>query len=259
MHQHIVPQHYLKGFCDPQPSKRQGRVLWEFRLKEDVVRQRSPKNVGRISDYYSIPKDGGVLDAAIEGGLSKIESGVAPVIAKLRAGTFTLSDDERLWLATFIAIQMVRGPAFRDHVEAAMGTMGTIMVKAMARRPEYLARILRELPEIKDKDGAPPTVEKLTKVVSSLKVTATPQSSLAMMKIAPDLIPHVLDLRWEFLIAGGRERFETSDTPVRCATHTSSRVSARTWGSLAPSSRFRSAHESASEPHGTPGRTQTTW
>jgi hypothetical protein len=76
--QHIVPQHYLKGFCDPRPSRRQGRVLWEFRLKADgAVLQRAPKNVGRIRDYYSVPKDG-AMDPAIEGALSVIESGAAP-------------------------------------------------------------------------------------------------------------------------------------------------------------------------------------
>jgi hypothetical protein len=101
--QHIVPQHYLKGFCDPQPSRRQGQVLWEFRLKDDdVVRHRSPKNVGRIRDYYSVPKNG-VMDPAIEGGLSVIESGAASVIAKVRVGNVAISEEERQWLTAFIA------------------------------------------------------------------------------------------------------------------------------------------------------------
>src|SRR5262249_59376125 len=165
-------------FCDPQPSRRQGPVLWEFRLKGDsAVRQRSPKNVGRIGDYYSVPKDG-AMDPAVETALSKIESGAAPVIAKLRAGDIAISDDERVWLAAFIALQMVRGPAFRDHVESFVGTVGTAMLRAMARSPEYRAELLRRFPGALE-DGTP-KAEALANMMADpsrhFVVTGTPQS-----------------------------------------------------------------------------------
>src|SRR5882672_1194840 len=164
--QHIVPQHYLKGFCDPQPARRQGQVLWEFRLDgDDVIRQHSPKNLGRIRDYYSVPKDG-AMDPAIEGGLSVIESGAAPVIAKLRSENFAMSEEDRQWIAAFIALQMVRGPAFRDHVEATMGRLGMTVIKAMGRHPDALASLIREVPEIKDEDRTPSKVDELAKMAA---------------------------------------------------------------------------------------------
>jgi uncharacterized protein DUF4238 len=214
--QHIVPHHYLKGFCDPQPSKRQGPVVWEFRLKGDgVVRQRSPKNVGRIRDYYSVPIDG-VMDPAIEGGLSTIESGAAPVIAKLRGGNFTVGEEERQWLAAFIALQMVRGPAHRDHVQAFIAMVGTNWLRAMGRRPEALGQLLREVPGIKDEDRTPARVQELARMAAEpekhFKITATPHSSLPAMTVLPDLMPPILTLRWEILVAGAREHFVTRTT-----------------------------------------------
>src|SRR2546426_695061 len=50
---------------------------------------------------------------------------VCVVIAKLRAGDIAISEEERQWLAAFIALSMVRGPAARDHVEARVVKVGT--------------------------------------------------------------------------------------------------------------------------------------
>lgn len=218
MLQHIVPQHYLKGFCDPVPSKRQGRVVWEFRFKDDVVCRRAPKNVGRIADYYSVETADGLHNPAIEGVLSQIESRTAPIIARLRDEHLALADEDRWWLAMFIAFQMVRGPAFRDHVEKALGLIGTVMLRAMARREEYFARVLRETPGIAEEDRTPAKIEEFRRMAAEpekhFEISGTPEGSLRMMRLAPRFVPHIATLRWEFLVAGGGESFVTSDTPV---------------------------------------------
>jgi hypothetical protein len=140
------------------------------------------------------------------------------LIAKLRAGNVALSEEERQWLAAFIALQMVRGPALRDHVQALVAMIGTNMLRAMGRRPEAFARLFREVPGIKDEDKTPAKIEELARMAAEpekhFKITATPQSSLAAMTIMPDLMPGILTLRWEFLVAGGRESFVTSDVPA---------------------------------------------
>jgi hypothetical protein len=46
------------------------------------------------------------------------------------------------------------------------------------------------------------------------KIVATRQSSLHAMTVMPDLMPHILTLSWEFLVARGHEHFVTSDVPV---------------------------------------------
>src|SRR5207253_1895015 len=83
---------------------------------------------------------------------------------------------------------------------------------------EAFARLLREVPEIKDEDRTPSKIEELAKMAADpekhFKITGTPQLSLAMMSVMRDMIPGILALRWEFLVAGGREHFVTSDMPA---------------------------------------------
>lgn len=140
------------------------------------------------------------------------------MIAKLRVGNIALSDEERGWLAGFIGFQMVRGPAFRDLVEASAATIALQTIKAMGRRPEYLARRLREVPELKGRDWTPEEIEDLAKKAAAaekhFKVATSPRMSLAMMHVAADVVLILATMRWEFLYAGGRERFVTSDAPV---------------------------------------------
>jgi hypothetical protein len=99
-----------------------------------------------------------------------------------------------------------------------VAAIGTNMLRAMGRRPEAFARLFREVPGIKDEDKTTEKIEELARMAADpekhFKIVATPQSSLPAMAIMPDLMPGILKLRWEFLVAGAGEHFITSDAPV---------------------------------------------
>ena len=104
------------------------------------------------------------------------------MIAKLRTGDIAIGEEERQWLAAFIALQMVRGPALRDQAEAMVAAIGTNMLRAKGRRPEAFARLFREVPGIKNEDKTPEKVEELARMAAEpekhFKIVATPHASL---------------------------------------------------------------------------------
>src|SRR5713101_7208519 len=103
MDQHTVPRFYLEVFCDPVTPEGHKPSLWVVGLREGTLKRRSPRRVATKPNYYSRTLPDGTADHGPETLLGVIESHTAPVLRKIRDGSFSLTDDERGALSFFVA------------------------------------------------------------------------------------------------------------------------------------------------------------
>ncbi len=106
--QHYVPQFLLRYFCEEDPNR-----LWVFDKHTDKIWQQGADQVGHEKYYNEAPIGGGWV-ASYEARFERIESGSAPVLAKLNAGTPTraLSVPAFAQLCYFVAVQYLWTPAY---------------------------------------------------------------------------------------------------------------------------------------------------
>src|SRR5258708_26220040 len=81
---HYVPQTYLRGFLDPTEVKRRQHNLWRY-LPGRPPKAKGTKSIAQETDFYGLPEvppDENDLEEV----LAKIESDVAPHLARIREG-----------------------------------------------------------------------------------------------------------------------------------------------------------------------------
>ena len=133
---HFLPEFYLNGFT------RDG-LLFLYDREKNEYRRQAPRNTAVIGHYYATENDGGEKDYGIEEFLSQIEGKAKPVIIKLEAGD-TISHQERLDLACFIASLLTRTPKFERETEYIADTVHKIIAKEMIPTVEAAAELLRK-------------------------------------------------------------------------------------------------------------------
>lgn len=131
---HHVPQFYLRGFAD-------GEQITTVRLPGDRRYTNSVRKTAAENGFYAVPghEEGPDVFEKILGGA---EGEAAEVFAKVEAGVWPLALDDRATLASFIALQVARGPEQRrnmQHLQAQVarlevGAVGKAGVKRWAKR-----------------------------------------------------------------------------------------------------------------------------
>ncbi len=106
---HTLPQFYLRGFS-------QNDLITTVELTDGKRYQQSIRKTATENDFYAVPghKEG---PDAFEKALSSVESAAASVFQKLEHDVWPLGEEDRPILASFIALQAVRGPAHRRNLE----------------------------------------------------------------------------------------------------------------------------------------------
>jgi hypothetical protein len=111
--QHYLSRFLLKNFCTGKGPK-----LWAYDKSTGKSFETNIQNVAGERDFYEAEIGDRVL--SLEEGLSAMESKTAPIIDRILAqqSIGDLSDDDRIQLAVFAAIQMRRVPNQREHLMA---------------------------------------------------------------------------------------------------------------------------------------------
>ena len=222
MEHHFLPQFYLRGFRDPEIPEDKGPWLWVTDCVEKTVLRRSPKAVGKKTDYYAFPEIEAAGGEGIEAIFSKLESAAAPVIKKLVASDdMPLEAQDRADLLYFMAFFVTRVPASRDPLENFAAEIAKMTLQMSASRPDYFAATLREALKAagEDFDLTPEKIEEYRQFAldeSRYSITTSPKLSLgAGFKTASDTIFPAFDrMRWAVVRATGDARLVTSDRPV---------------------------------------------
>ncbi|WP_181157129.1 DUF4238 domain-containing protein [Paraburkholderia sp. BL21I4N1] len=103
---HFVPRFYLEGFCADD-----ARVVAVYDRLRNAYRAQRPTEVAHRRDYYAYEDDQGNLVFDIEIGLGEVETAASAAILKLD-NEEQLTADDKLVLATYVAFQFTRTPAY---------------------------------------------------------------------------------------------------------------------------------------------------
>lgn len=111
--QHYIPQFLLRNFCVGPKEK-----VWAYDKSTGKSFETNIRNVGGEREFYEL--DLGVGTVSLEAGLSKLEGEAGAVIDRIIGARSlgVLSEDDRVVLAIFVAVQMQRGPHTREHMLA---------------------------------------------------------------------------------------------------------------------------------------------
>jgi len=111
--QHYVPQFLLKNFSAGKKGKEQVWVL--DKLTEKIYRT-SITNAGHENYFYEYHGDDG--DIELEDLMQKMDSIGAEIIqSSIEKAQFPSDPKDRVWLAYFVALQMLRTPVTRKEME----------------------------------------------------------------------------------------------------------------------------------------------
>lgn len=203
---HTVPAFYLRRFADANGQiERVAKSSGERTIM-------SVRNATVEVDFYTVETDEGPSDM-IEWRLSEIESMAAVALQHLDQGEPPTPDD-LTGLCNFIAIQITRGPDFREKIDDFnTQIMRKVMMLEAGLGPGRVAEIVERAL------GRPPTEEEVTEAMGWMsrgdyKVSLHPNRAInAMLEGASELVEPFSRMRWK--VAGFEDPvLITSDRPV---------------------------------------------
>lgn len=183
---HYVPRFVLNNFAaNPRQKKKK---IFVFDKWENKVFQTNVNNVGCENHFYDFKVHG--AEATAELGLAKVDGDAAPQIRKIveTENLNTLSDDEKVLLAVFMAIQLTRVPQHRDMVTGLY---------------KDLFDIVGDMYGVREIDGE--------KEPSLEEIKSDTCVNLADFKVYAKAL---LSKGWVLMRAPDGERFHTSDNPL---------------------------------------------
>src|SRR4051812_9293680 len=106
--QHYVPQFLLRNFCGSKFK------LWAYDKSTGKSFETNIRNVAGEREFYEL--DLGEATLSLEAGLSTLEGAAGAVIERIISARSlgVLAEEDRAVLATFVAVQMLRGPNQRE-------------------------------------------------------------------------------------------------------------------------------------------------
>lgn len=182
--QHYVPQFLLRNFTY---RKHQIHV---FDKKTDKQFSSHTKNVASENGFYNFSIDRSGTKYTLETSLSKLEARATTIINSVIANKSLnqLADDDRIDLAFFIAVQVVRTKDFRENF------------KDMSRQ---FTSVINERFGLEFDTSNMESEEYLKRYTAE-----------SLLKIKDDFLPHFLDKVWVLYEAPKGESFLISDNPV---------------------------------------------
>jgi hypothetical protein len=213
--QHIVPRVYLKRFTDPDDPPH----LWVYEKGKAEPRRRSINQILRIRDYYTMRGDDGGRDYTIESGIFQvIEQQIEPVLAKLDAGGWPLTEEERSVLAEFLTFQRMRVPSFLRYMEQRSAEEAIKWAKSFAADAERFEATMSDLIARGEFSPLEGSIEELRQEFLAQDEREWKADHLATMVNSlrrADLIhDQIVALRWRFFEAPEGSEYITGDNPV---------------------------------------------
>lgn len=202
---HTVPQFYLRGFADAAE-----RII-TVRLPGDRRYTQVIKKTAATNRFYSIdghPQGSDVFEKA----LSDMEGDAASVLHAIEGGAWPLSEEQRGALATFTAVQHVRGPDHRRTMGYLAATMTRLEVQVTGR--ENIQHWVRQRYGIEVDDDEAEMVWQQATRPGGPPITISPIAHIEqMVHSAFELLPYIVGRPWT-LVRFRRRSLLTCDSPV---------------------------------------------
>jgi hypothetical protein len=112
--QHVIPNCYLKEWCDPDTPKRQTAFIWLITKDGSGRRRKSPENSFTSRHRYTVTFADSERDLTVENTLGDIENGFVRVRERIKRHE-TLSIEDRAIICLFTAAMRSRTIRAGDH------------------------------------------------------------------------------------------------------------------------------------------------
>lgn len=209
---HYLPIFYLNGFTNTNGC------LYVYDKESKPVFESSPEGIAYENHYFSFMTPQGDKDSeTVENYMSELEGEFAKPLKKI-LNSESLSDDERITFAHFVASMMVRVPNFRDNIRKSTGEMIKHVSVFMASHKENFARMMGKYEkDTGDKIGM--DVEEFRKWMKNpdnYKVDVSPQyaTGMALWQLE-DMANLFSQMKWAFIRATDDYKFMTGDNPLK--------------------------------------------
>ena len=205
---HLVPQFYLRRFADQKERVSAKRLSTNQNIKTHV------KNAAVESGFYTILQDD-LPDNFIEEGLADVEGAAERVFRSLDQGAFSLTEEDRLTISLFIAVQYTRTRDWRERYFCLGDFIARMLIDLQVHgaiqsdNPEGALSTLGL-----DPDVDVPTLVEIQKELPNLRLEPHQNQVVKdMFKIAIELAPLLLNRNW-CVLTSRKRAFLTCDRPV---------------------------------------------
>ncbi|MDD5016081.1 MAG: DUF4238 domain-containing protein [Atribacterota bacterium] len=118
--QHYVPKCYLREFIDPKTPSEQEPYVWIFKRNDRYGKRKSPSNILKETDLYTLRLDTGEKDYFIEETLAMLEGRYSEIFRKKIKKCLPLNEEEHLTVCIFIAAMLQRTLRSKRNLEEFM-------------------------------------------------------------------------------------------------------------------------------------------
>jgi len=209
--QHYVPSFLIARWATPQNRK---GTLTQLNVTSAVIASRKAGKVATEPELYTIDADTPSPDRSIEGLLGLFETNAADPIKNLASIPTTISDDDRLTIAMFLAFQQGRTPAgLAQHLRVAQMAVEASLHKFFGDRQQVAVYVRAHIdPNADDEDVKTWATSEIKAFKSGARFIEMPPEApfQAMLKSVTPVASTVALLDWTLLESAGGE-FITND------------------------------------------------
>ncbi|PWQ97922.1 DUF4238 domain-containing protein [Leucothrix arctica] len=201
---HYVPQGYLRGFT----IEGEKSLIWEYdKNTGEISRQaKSIRYICAKHHYYAQKREDGSNDhESMENAFCKIEDESPRVIKKIKfPGTgnkVILTDEERVILSFFAAIQLFRVPSFREGINETYQKLMEMSFGHIVAKSKADGTLPKKIEELHER--------------GEIEIDIEPFVSLRpMINMATEGAARLQEKIWSFAVPADGMTFVTSDNPV---------------------------------------------
>lgn len=204
-HNHVVPVHYLGGFSDDE-----GQIT-QVRLEDQGPRSISRRDAAVRSSFYRIELDGEPSNW-FEDALGEVESAAAEPLRQLARGEGHLPGEARQLVASWCALQYLRGPDMRQMLSDMMDML--LKADVLGRGPRGIREALEH------QTGGPVSDEEVAETwdamsdIDAYRLEARAEHQLQTMADTWEPCARSFMGRPWTVLRFQRRRLGTSDAPV---------------------------------------------
>jgi hypothetical protein len=186
--QHVIPNCYLKAWCDPRTPTGQSPYIWRISSDGSKKKKKSPEKSFTANDRYTIKMPDGGRNLAVENTLGGIENDFVRALTRIRRRE-NLNAVDRARLCLFTAAMHTRSVAMGEH---------------WRKQQENLHKIVADLEE---RRNVPPKAS-----LGTAKMVEHAHLHLIGMGIETEA-PLLFQMQMSIIVTDDEVGFITSDTP----------------------------------------------
>lgn len=149
--QHLIPNSYLKAWCDPNPPPGHHPYIWRIRRDNRSKIRKSPEKSFTATDRYTVKLPDGTRDLTLENTLADIESHFVNLLPKIIRQQ-PLQSIDRAYLCLFAAAMFSRTKKMGEHWRSILQQ---VYDKQVALEQKHNAKPITSLQTAKMVENAP--------------------------------------------------------------------------------------------------------